>query len=239
MKAWLRYTLCGVISAGFITGMVFLVRETRARHSELECKSLEVELADDYRFVNEDDVRQLVLKRYGTFEGKKLDSLDLARIERLLDSQSAVQRSEAWVTDEGTLHVRVQQRKPEIRFLNGKDGFYVDETGYIFPLFERFTAPCPLIQGPLPKDEEWIARTLDLIRYMNASWMARTDSIGVDSAGHLTLKLDGKPEEFFFGFPEDFQTKFTKVKEYCESIRPEGKDYSDIDLTFDKQIVCR
>ena len=239
MVSWLRYTLSGILAAGFVTGMVFLVKETRTRHARLECSSIEVFLADDYRFLNEEDVKKLVLERYGNVEGKTLDSLDLSRIESLLDSQSAVLKSQAWTTDEGILHVSITQRKPEIRFLNGKEGFYVDATGYIFPLFERFTAECPLIRGPLPSDEQWISRTLDLVEYMKPYWMARTDSIGVNRKGQLSFRMDGGKEEYFFGAPDNFSTKFAKIKDYCEKIRPEGREYTKVDLTYTKQIICR
>ena len=61
--------------------------------------------ADSLRFVSEQDIRDYLDKRYGPYIGERMDSVQLARIEDMLESRSAVMRAEAWTTDDGVLHV--------------------------------------------------------------------------------------------------------------------------------------
>lgn len=239
MRAWIRYTLCGILAAGFVTGVVFLAIAAGRDRSSLTCSALEVSFADDLRFVNEEDVQKIISSRYGIYEGCLLDSIRLERMEAILDAQSAILKSQVWVTDDGILHVSLTQRKPVIRFMNRDEGFYVDGSGYIFPLFERFTADVPLIEGNCPKDSVWIGNAIRLIRYMEGNWLDRTESIRGDSLGQLTLKFKSMEEEFRFGRPEGFEDKFMKITQYLKTIQPQGHGYTHVDLTLNGQIVCR
>lgn len=239
MKNWVKYTVAGILAAGFIVGTVFLTKAAAARRSGLVCKAVSVILADDYRFVNEEDVGKMILNLYGNCLGNVLDSIALDRIETILDSQSAILKSQAWVTDDGLLNISITQRKPVIRFMDGENGYYVDKTGYVFPLFERFTADTPVIEGPCPKDSVWIAHSIKLVEYMGKDWLDRTDHIQGNRAGELTLQLRSGAEEFRFGQPEDFDTKFTKIIQYLNTIKPQGREYTKVDLTLKGQLVCK
>ena len=134
MKAFVKYSLAGVLLAGLCTGIVVLYRNVRQENARIVCGRLDVNFADSLRFVTEQDIREYLDKRYGAYIGERLDSVQLARIEDMIESRSAVRRCEAWTTDDGVLHLEITQRAPVLRFQNGEQGFYVDERGYIFPL---------------------------------------------------------------------------------------------------------
>lgn len=239
MKNGLKYTLGGILIALFIAGTVLLVITADRQRSQLVCKGLSVYLADDYRFVNEDDVRKIIVSRYGSFLGVPADSIALGEMEKVLNSQSAILKSEAWMTDDGMLNVSITQRKPVIRFMNGQNGYYIDETGYVFPLIERFTAAVPVIEGPSPSDPQWRARAIEMVGFMSNGWTSMIESIHSDRNGNLSLKMEGLEEEFYFGKPEDFDSKFRKIRQYCKTIRPLGNQYSMVNLSFEGQIICK
>lgn len=257
MKAFVKYSLAGVLLAGLCTGMAFLYRYVRQESAQIVCGRLEVNFADSLRFVTERDIRDYLDKRYGAFIGERLDSVQLARIEDMIESRSSVRRCEAWTTDDGVLHLEITQRAPVLRFMNGEQGFYVDDRGYIFPLHPTYTAPVPVVEGAIPvnipagfkgeareeHERAWIAGVLAMNRFTSASrtWQRRITHIRVRPGGELCLDLDGRDEQFFVGQPDNIPDKFMRIDRYLGVIapsKPEGY-YKTVNVKYNQQIICR
>ena len=257
MKAAVRYAIAGVLAAAFCVGMGFLLHHVRQEQSRLICGKLEVSFSDSLRFVSEQDIREYLDTRYGTFIGQRLDSVALARIEDILESRSAVMRCEAWTSDDGVLHVDITQRAPVLRFQDGERGFYVDADGYIFPLHPTYTAPVPVIEGDIPvevpagykgeapgeKERAWIAGVLAVDRYIAATrgWRDRVSAFQVRPGGELVLQLADRQERFIFGQPEDIPDKFARIERYLGVIAPalEEGHYKTVNVKYNQQIICR
>ena len=99
------------------------VRTRRARTCQGK-GTLDVLVADslERRFVGKEDVAAWLEKEYKAYAGLPLDSVDLGRIERLVEAHSVVRSCEAWLTDDGILHVELSQRQPVVRFECGDNG---------------------------------------------------------------------------------------------------------------------
>ena len=256
MKAFIKYSLAGVLIAALCIGVALLYRNVRQESSRIVCGRLDVCFADSLRFVSEEDIRGYLDKRYGAFIGERLDSVQLARIEDMIESRSAIKRCEAWTTDDGVLHVEITQRAPVLRFQHGDQGFYVDDRGYIFPLHPSFTAPVPLVEGDIPVDvpagfkgearEEreraWIAGMLALNQYTSSrAWQRHITHIRVRPGGDLLLSLDGRSEQFLVGQPDNITDKFQRIDRYIGVIapsKPEGY-YRIVNVKYNQQIICR
>ena len=150
MKKTVAYILAALLSVLFCVGMVLLYRNMRQEQALTTCNQLEVSFSDTLRFVSEEDIREYLDTRYGSYIGQRLDSVQLSRIEDLLAERSAVQGGEAWTTADGVLHVRVTQRAPVLRFQDGKRSFYVDAEGNIFPPHDSYIASVPTVEGTIP-----------------------------------------------------------------------------------------
>ena len=79
-----------------------------------------------------------------------MDSIDLTRIEEILDSKSAILKSEAFTTKDSILNVVVTQKKPVVRFQKGTKGFYAVEDCSLFPLQETYTSHVMIVDGYVP-----------------------------------------------------------------------------------------
>jgi len=232
-------------------------RELRTRTCQGKGK-LEVTVSDslERRFVARADVQEWLDKEYGAYAGLPLDSVDLTRIEKLICSHSAVRECEAWITDNGVLHVKLSQRQPVIRLEDGQNACYADETGYLFPLQSRGSVKVPVVSGKIPfpvqkgfkgylEDPEkalWLNRVIALMDYMEGTvWEQDIRKIAVRSHGELVLyPVQGK-EEFLFGPPVRIPEKFRLLTAYYRSVVPakEPGYYSKVDLRFRKQLVCK
>ena len=244
---------CVLLAAG-LCALLFASREHRRL---ITCEGLRVEYADDFRFVTDDDIKAWLECDYGNYIGQRLDSVGLARIESILDGQSAVLKSEAWTTEDGLLNIRITQRQPVLRFQKGATGFYVDDRGCLFPLQEHFEAPVPVVEGLVPvryeagykgkagtpEEQRWIAQVLEMMSWLkkNKVWKDFFVRFTVSDGGDFILTPWTGKERFLFGAPERFPDKFDRIARYYEYIRPSREEnfYKTVNVKYDKQIICR
>ena len=245
--------LIGIIV--FTVAFALIYRANEHKRAELSCEGVKVEILDGYRFISEDDVKTCLEKFYGPLVGQRLDSVNLTRIEKILDVQSAVLKSQAYTTDDGWVNVEITQREPIVRFQHGGDGFYVDDRGFIFPLQDGYTSDVPVVDGEIPifsghgykgepqskAEEEWIREIMGLISYMQKSkvWADNIVQISVLEGGDLVLVPREGKEKFIFGKATDVAAKFDRISRYYQYIRPVRDDYTSINVKFDNQIVCK
>ena len=241
MKNWLRYTLVAVFTAGFAVGTGFLVHSTREHDAMLCCNRMDVEFGDEYRFVGEEDIRQLVEAQCGNPIGLRLDSVNLARIEAGIKTRSAVRSCEAWTTKDGVLHLSVRQRKPVVRFVDGEDGYYSDAEAVLFPLPEGYEAEVHEVSGKADGDLEWIRKVISMLNYMDVrpEISSMVTSMRAAKDGELTLGSRDSTVAFIFGQPEDYAAKFARMKEYYDYIDGQEQGYKTVNLKYKGQIICR
>ncbi len=245
-----------VLLAGGLAGAYFAGVSCRG---PIKCKGLKVVIADSSvnRFVSEKDVKKYLDKEYGKYIGESLDSIDLARIEEIVDGRSAVHKSQAYTTRDGMLNVRVTQRTPIVRFQKEDGGFYADAEGFLFPLQNNYSSRVQIVDGDIPlkansgykgevadgKEKEWLHEVLDVINYMENSkvWKDKIVQITVGDGGELTMVPREGRERFLFGQPIMIEEKFRKMEMYYSHILPEkGSDaYTSVSVEFDGQIVCK
>lgn len=228
----------------------------RTRH-EVTCNErMDIRLQDS-SFVTEREIRDCITRRYGSWSGQRIDSLDLHRMEEVLNGLTAVKRSEAWVTPDGVLHVRIIQRQAAARFETPSGGFYSDPEGYIFPLQKSWEAPVRTVTGDIPldlpkgytglapsrQDRVWLLGMLALVDYISGSklWNARIGSISVQPGGDVLLGLSDGREKIIFGGSDNFKEKFALLDDYYNYIRPSKEPgyYKTVNLKYHGQIICR
>ena len=252
----LRYIITIVtVVLVFGTAAVAVIAGRNSR-KPLVCKSLDVVIVDSLEndFVNKADVKRFLDKEYGGYIGTVLDSIDLCRIETIIDGRSAVMKSQAFVTKDGTLHIKVTQRKPIVRFQKTDGGFYADAEGYVFPLQSSYASYVQIIDGDIPinmksghkgeienpEEKIWFDKVMKLVNFIEGSpWKERIVQIHVGNGGELTLIPREGEEKFIIGQPMNIEDKFARIEKYYTAIAPLQRNYKTINLIFDGQIVCR
>ena len=254
MKKAVLNLLLLAAAAAFVLVLLLLGALQRQNRQMQTCTGLQVEFADDYNFVTEEDVKGYMDSFYGPYVGQRIDSVNLTRIERILDVQSAVLKSEAYMTGDGMLNIRITQRMPVVRFQKGGSGFYVDERGCVFPLQGKFTSLVPVIDGNIPvfyqegykgmledgKLAAWMQDVLAMVSFMNGHrmWAEDIAQISVDGNGDLVLVPREGKEKFIFGTPDNYEKKFARIEKYYQYVRPQ-KEYTTVNVKYDGQIICK
>ncbi|MBQ9462080.1 MAG: cell division protein FtsQ/DivIB [Bacteroidales bacterium] len=248
MKISPRIIVVCSAAALLLAGFGLLGSCARSERRAILCDGLDVQIKDKYEFVTDEDIKGFVDKKYGTYIGVRLDSLDLYRLEKMLEEKGVVLKSEAWTTNDGILHISIQQRQPVLRFQRGDKGFYVDKEGFVFPLHSSYTADVPVIEGTIPSlesesGEAWARGVISLVNYIQGSkkWRERVSGISVNSRGDLELRVNSGKERFILGYPDKLDGKFARMDKYFSHILPAKGEgyYKSVNLKYNKQIICR
>lgn len=259
MNNVLRYTiiaLAGLILCGVICISIFSGKQER---KPLKCIGIAVTVTDSLEndFISSADVKRYIEREYGQCTGMPADSIDLAKIESIVDGRSAVLKSQAFVTKDGMLNIHVSQRKPVVRFQKSDGGFYADAEGFVFPLQSSYASRVHIIDGEIPinmksghkgmiedpAQKAWFDKVMKVINYIENSktWKDRIVQIHVSNGGELTMIPRNGKERFIFGQPERIEEKFSKMEKYYSAIafRKGQEHYSTVNVEYKGQIVCR
>lgn len=259
MKRSVKYILTGICGLALAACIVTAFTAGAGVRKSIRCTGLEVVILDSTQnsFVSAKDVKGYIDREYGSYVGQAIDSIDLVRVEDIIDGRSAVFKSQAYVTVDGVLHVEVTQRRPVVRFQKSGGGFYADAEGFIFPLQRTYASHVQVIDGNIPlaansgykgaiedpKEKEWFDRMMDIVNFMEKSrtWKDKIVQIHIDEGRNVILIPREGNERFLFGQPVGIEEKFRKMEKYYTHIVPakgEGH-YRTVDLKYDGQIVCR
>lgn len=259
MKKAVRYLITALVGV-LIFGTVSIAFRAGVKSREpIQCKGLNVVILDSLEndFVSRADVKKFLEKEYGQYIGIPIDSINLSRIEDIIDGRSAVMKSEAYVTKDGMLNIKVTQRKPIVRFQKEDGGFYADAEGFVFPLQSSYASYVQIVDGNIPinmksghkgkienpKEKEWFDKVMNVVNFIEGSkiWKDRIVQIHVDNGGELILIPREGKERFNIGQPVNIKDKFDRMATYYTAIAAnrEGKTYRTVTLKYDGQIVCR
>ena len=257
MTIKIRHILAGATAVLLLAGLGMLRILTRQVERSVVCTGMDIHLGDSLNFVSKEDIKSFIDKEYGCWLGQKLDSMDLPRIEDILESEGMIHEGEAWLTGDGILHIYATQRAPVLCFRNAGNSFYVDSEGYIFPLHENFSTDVPAVEGRVPvrldkgfrgfatEDEEraWIQGVLDMYAYVQNSrtWKGSVTGMVVEPNGDLSVRLWDYKERFVLGGTDRIAEKFALIEKYIQRIRPteQGQKYRRVTVKYKGQIICR
>ena len=259
MRQYMKYLFCAVLLAllGAVLALAYHSSSARRYQVNVPDQGIDVVFRDSYRFVNENDIKAYINKYFGSIYGYRLDSLDLAGIERMLDAQSAILKSQVWSTSDGILHVGISQRRPVMRFQSPQGSFYIDDRGCIFPLQKGHTELVPVVDGHIPvcvpagykgpapdaKSAAWLGQMVELGAFMKRSgvWEDNIVQISVNEEGDLVMIPRIGKERFIFGSPVAPAGKFARMTDYYRYILPEKGEgyYRSVNVKYKGQVICR
>lgn len=247
------YTLLvGLFSAYFF----FSWKLEKMESEKLVCKRIAISILDSTvnRFVSITEISELIKEQGVTAGESKIKHINLYELERLLNNRTAIRVSQTNYNGEGVLFVKIEQRRPVLRLETENGGFYMDDSGYIFPLVKSFASFVPIVTGNIPlsivpgyrgrikENKEWSEKILSLGKFIdnNELFNAQVEQIDIDEKGDLFITPRVGQHEIAFGKPDNIEIKFKKLMAFYEHIIPNAgwELYSSISLQYTDQIVC-
>lgn len=179
------------------------------------------------------------------------------KIEKVLDKNPYIDKVDSYFTLDGKLLINIKEKEPIIRIYDsGKEGFYIDDNGEIFPVSRQF-APRIIIANGHIKDKVTDHNSnisdsiyhntvlLELFRLtqlinQNELLKVQINQIYVNSKGEFDLIPELGNHLVQFGTMDNADVKLRNLDAYYRKyLKTHNWDnYETINLTYKDQIVC-
>ena len=150
MSRYLRYTLLTLLWGAVAAYIVFAASAVRRVRRTGTVGRLEIEVVDSSsqgHLVSAAMVRQWISHAGIKTLGTAVDAVDLTGIEQLIARNGFVDKTVAYVSYGGTLHIEISQRKPLVRLLTDGMNAYVTAEGYVFAAPRASSLYVPVVTG--------------------------------------------------------------------------------------------
>jgi cell division protein FtsQ len=218
---------------------LFSFTSNRNEHRKLK-KSVVVFVGDNALFVKRETVNKLLIENKENASSIEKDKLDLNKLERILDSNAMIEKSDVFVSIDGVLKAVVKQKTPIARVFEGDHSFYVDYEGGRMPLSDNFTARVLLVSGEInKKNSEDLAQLFHVI-YDDDFLKKNIIAIQIMPNGSLKMFNRNFNYQIDFGRLVNVDQKFKDYKAFFQKAVLDSSlyKYKKIDLRFTKQVVC-
>jgi cell division protein FtsQ len=225
-----------------IFGLVlFLYSFAQHRNGDRKLKkSTVVFVGENTIFVTPETVNKLLIENKRDAPSIRKDEVDLNKIEKTLDAQEMIEKSDVFVSIDGVLKAVVKQKTPVARVFDGQRSFYIDYKGGRMPLSDNFSARVPLVSGTInDKNNDDLAT---LFRLIYDDVFLKKNIIAIQIMPNGSLKMFNRNYNYFIDFGRiiNVEQKFGNYKAFFQKAVLDSSlyKYKKIDLRFTEQVVC-
>jgi cell division protein FtsQ len=218
---------------------LFSFTSKRNEHRKLT-KSVVVFVGENTLFIKQETVNKLLIENKQNVSSIEKDKLDLNKLERILNSNDMIEKSDVFVSIDGVLKAVVKQKTPIARVMNGNNSFYIDYEGGKMPLSNNFAARVPLVSGEIKKINSEEFTQLYRVIYDDDFLKKNIIAIQIMPSGNLKMFNRNYNYQIDFGKAVDVSQKFKDYKAFFQKAVLDSTlyKYKKIDLRFTKQVVC-
>ncbi len=221
--------------------VIFLFSFTSFRNESRKIKGSAVFFVEDNSlFIKQESVNKLLIENKTHASAIEKVTLDLNKLEKSIAHNPMIEKSEVYVSIDGILTAKVEQKTPIARVFDASSSYYIDYHGRKMPLSEEFTARVPVVSGiTTPKSLQQI---VPVLQYIFKDSFLKKNIIGVELVPVSGLRMLNRnyDYEIEFGKPMRIDSKFTCYKAYFQKAVLDNSltKYKRINLKFTQQVVC-
>jgi len=221
--------------------LLFLYSFAQHRNGDRKLKKSNVVfVGENALFLKSETVNKLLIENKRDASSIRKDEVDLNKIEKTLNAQDMIEKSDVFVSIDGVLKAIVKQKTPIARVYDGGRSFYVDYEGDKMPLSDNFTARVPIVSGTInEKNNKDLAA---LFRTIYDDAFLKKNIIAIQIMPNGSLKLFNRNYNYFidFGRTMNVDEKFRNYKAFFQKAVLDSSlyKYNKIDLRFTEQVVC-
>jgi len=226
------------------------------KRQHIYCSAIKVTICDSAinQFISKNTVRWLIESDNTKVIGTPIDEIDTRELEQRLNARSVVKNTEVFTSIDGMLHVRVHQRRPIIRVQTANGGYYIDETGYLFPTTNVYTSYVAIVtgnipvsfkpgyRGEIPEKDKLLKQIYDFGTFLqnNDFWHSQIQQLHVQNSNDMEMIPRLGSQLIKFGSLNNYEYKLKKLYAFYQRAMPEeGWDkYSRLDLRYSNQVVA-
>lgn len=247
-----------------VSGLIVTLGFAERQEAKQLCKDLVVSIKqDDNAFIDEQDIRQMLIDKGDSIKGQPIASVNVNKIERLVNTNPWVKKAEAYLDIDGILQIDVEQRTPLVRIINTTgESYYLDTEGNLMLWSPKYTPRILVATGNIHEafnvwyktgvpgimSSDTLAKVsmLDdvyaMAKYVTANpfWDAQVGAININRNNDIELVPSVGDHTIIFGGIEEMPEKFAKLKLfYSEGLNHTNWNiYDTLNLKYKDQVVC-
>lgn len=219
--------------------IAFLFSFTKKRNNARNITKLEVVFLDDHSpFITYNTVNKLLIHNHEKVTNIVKETLVLREMEQRLAENPMVRDAQVYVSVDGVLEARIEQRKP-IGRISASPDYYLDADGKMMPLSEVYSARVPIITGVSENDFEEVT---NLLLKINEDEFMKRSVVGINrkSDGDIELELRKVNFNVLFGKPKNIEKKFENFKAFYKKTKQDSTlyGYNKVNLKFESQVIA-
>jgi cell division protein FtsQ len=191
-------------------------------------------------FIKPEMVNKLLIENNRQPSSIEKLELDLNKIEKSINSNPMVEKSEVFLSVDGVLVAVVKQKNPIARVFSDTGSYYFDYHGSIMPLSENFTARVPIVSGEI--NQKNVGELNKLLQFIYDDDFLKMNIIGIQILPNGEIKMVTRTFEYEidFGTTHRFKQKFKNYKAFYQKAITDTLiyKYKKINLKFEQQVVC-
>ncbi len=210
------------------------------RNAMRDIKGIEMDfVGQESLFLTQEMVNKLLIQNYGSLKNVAKEKVDLNTIEKVIETNDMVKKAQVYLTINGELKSKIEQRQP-IGRVEGNSKFYLDQEGKSMPLSKIYSARVPIITGKITGKS--LEDVYVILKYINDDDFLRKNIIGIHIEDEERYQLKFRVESFVvnLGDVRDLDEKFNNFKAfYAKATRDKTLDnYHIVSLEYNNQVVC-
>ena len=219
--------------------MFFLFAFAEKRNNSRKLTEVNLQFTNNENlYVTEEAVNKLLIQNNIEVETVGKETLDLNRVEAVLDDHEMIENAEVFMTIDGKMGASITQRKPIARVLD-ESSYYIDRQGLKMPLSEFYSARVPLLSGVR---DEHLEEVFPLLKYIWEDEFLLQHVTGIERLPDGMYELGVRQLDFkvHFGRVTDIERKTKNFKAFYYKAMKDKKlhAYKKVDLQFEDQVVC-
>ena len=236
------------VGSGLLT---LLVAANRKEQNHL-CKDVRITIKGigDVFYIDKGDV--VTILKNGSDKkliGQPLNTMNLARMERLLEKSSWIDHAEIYFDSQDVLHITATERQPVARiFTVSGTSFYIDSAAVRMPLLQKLSIRVPVVtnfpsikkmdanDSALLKDVKQLAQFI----IKDPLWNAQVAQIDIVNGKNFELIPTIGNHIIKIGTAENIDEKFRRLYVFYKNVLSKtGFDhYSIVDVQYKDQVVA-
>ena len=219
--------------------IAFLFSFTKKRNDARKLTKLDVEFVDENSpFITFNTVNKLLIQNQAKVTSIGKETLVLKKMEQRLQENPMVRDAQVYVSVDGTLGAKIEQRKP-IGRVSASPDYYLDADGKMMPLSGVYSARVPLITG-ISKNN--FTEVTQLLLKINDDEFMKQSVVGLNRKmnGEIELELRKTNFKVLFGKPENIEKKFQNFKAFYKKTKQDSTlyGYNMVNLKFESQVIA-
>lgn len=219
--------------------LAFIFSFSKSRNDSRKISKVDVEfVGDNSPFITHNTVNKLLIQNEGEVTSIGKETLVLKMMERRLRENPMIRDAQVYVSIDGTLGAKIEQRNP-IGRIAGSPEYYLDDDGKSMPLSEVYSARVPIITGVSKTN---FSELTQLLLKINEDEFMKSSVVGLNKKedGDIEFELRKTDLKVLFGKPIQIEKKFQNFKAFYKKTKQDStlSSYSMVNLKFESQVIA-